>query len=77
MAVKDLLVVGAAGFGGAVGVHDEPPAPSVDADVVVVLAGQDTVFDRSFAAVSLMAQVVDVTVGGGAVAPGPGARAVP
>jgi hypothetical protein len=36
--VQDVTAVGAAGFGGAVGVEDELPAAAVDADVVVELA---------------------------------------
>lgn len=35
VAVEDLAAVGAVGFGGAVGVEDELPASSVDADVVL------------------------------------------
>jgi len=38
VAVQDVTAVGAAGFGGAVGVEDELPAAAVDADVVVELA---------------------------------------
>jgi hypothetical protein len=44
VAVEGLLAVGAAGFGGAVGVQGELPASAVDADVVVELADQDAVF---------------------------------
>ena len=63
-------------MGGAVGVEGELPALSVDADVVVELADQDEVAECGLAAVLLVSQVVDVAVGGGAAAPGPGARAV-
>jgi hypothetical protein len=45
VAVEDLLAVGAAGLGGAVGVQGELPAAAVDADVVMVLAGQDEVVE--------------------------------
>jgi hypothetical protein len=43
VAVEDLLAVGAAGFGAAVGMKEELPAVAVDADVVVELADQDKV----------------------------------
>ena len=49
---------------------------AVDADVVVVLAEQDAVGEGGFAAVGLVAEVVDVAVGGGAAALRPGAVAV-
>jgi hypothetical protein len=68
--------VGAAGFGGAVGVEGEAPAAAVDADVVVELADQGAVGNRGVAAVGLVAQVVDVAPGGGAVAAGSGAVGV-
>src|SRR3982074_3288144 len=68
VAVEDLFAVGTSGFGGAVGVEDQLPAAAVDADVVVVLAGQDEVVDRCLAAVLLVAQVVHVAVDGGAAA---------
>ena len=77
VAVEDLLAVGAAGFGGAVGVEDELPASAVDAHVVVVPARQDEVFQGGLAAVFLVAQVADVAVDRGAAAPGPGAFPVP
>jgi hypothetical protein len=54
-------------------VKDEPPATSVDADVVVELADKGTVDDRGLAAVSLMPQVVHIAVHGGAIATRPGA----
>src|SRR6185437_14633053 len=76
VAVEGLLAVGAAGFGGAVGVQGELPASSVDADVVVELADQDEVAEGGFAAVLFVAQVVDVAVDGGAAAAGPGAGSV-
>jgi len=76
VAVEDLSAVRAAGFGAAVGVKDQLPASSVDTDVVVILARQNTIFDRCFATVLLVAQVVHIAVGGGAAAPGPGAGAV-
>jgi hypothetical protein len=40
---EDVATVGAAGFGGAVGVEDELPAATMDADVMVVMAQQDKV----------------------------------
>jgi hypothetical protein len=58
-------------------VQDELPASSVDADVVVELADQSAVGDGGFAAVGLVAQVVDVAVDGGPGALGPGAVTVP
>jgi hypothetical protein len=45
VAVEDLAAVGASCLCGAVGVEDELPAFAVDADVVMVLADQDAVFD--------------------------------
>jgi hypothetical protein len=45
VAVQGLFTVGTSGFGGAVGVEDELPASSVDADVVVELADQDEVVE--------------------------------
>jgi hypothetical protein len=76
VAVQHVSSVGAAGLGGAVGMEGEGPAVTVDADVVVVLAQQDAVGERGFSAVGLVAQVVDVALGGGAVASRPGAVVV-
>src|SRR5689334_12239661 len=70
------LAVGAAGFGGAVGVQDDLPAPAVDADVVVELAQQDTRIDAGLAAVFLVGDVVHVAPGGGPAAARPGAAPV-
>src|ERR1700684_777512 len=75
--MEHLPAVGTSGLGGAVGVEDELPAAAVDADVVVVLAGQDEIFQGGLAAVFLVAQVVHVAVDRRAAAPGPGAVPVP
>src|SRR5579863_5955314 len=54
----------------------EPPAAAVNTHVVVELAQQHAVGDRSLAAVFLVLQVVHVAPGGGSPAAGPGAAAV-
>ena len=72
VAVDD-LPVGAVGGGGGVGVQDEAPAAAVNADIMVELAQKGAVPQGGFAAVALVAQVVDVAVGGGLAAAGPGA----
>jgi hypothetical protein len=77
VAVEDLFAVGAAGFGGAIGVEGKVPAVSVDADIVVILTEQDEVVEGGLPPVLLVAQVMDVAVGGGAAASGPGAVLVP
>jgi hypothetical protein len=43
VAAQYLFAVGTSGLGGAVGVEDELPASSVDADVMVKLAHQGAV----------------------------------
>ena len=65
------LAFGAMGGGGGVRVEDEPPAPAVDADVVVELAHQDAVSHGGLAAVLFVAQVVHIAVGRPALAAGP------
>ena len=65
MGSQDAAAVGAAGFGGAVGVEDELPAAAVDADVVVELADQDEVVQGSLAAVFLVAQVASPVTAAG------------
>jgi hypothetical protein len=63
------FAVGAAGFGGAVGVEDEGPAEAVDADLVVVLAEHDEVGQAGLAAVGAVHDVVDLASGGGLLQP--------
>lgn len=70
------LAVGAVGAGGAVGVDDEFPAPSVNTDIVVELAYKGTIAHGGLAAVPFVTAVVHVAVDGGAVAAWPGAMAV-
>jgi hypothetical protein len=53
---------------GSVGQAFDFPSPAVDADVVVVLAGEHAVVDAGGAAVFFVGDVVDVGDGGGAVA---------
>ena len=65
--------MGAVGGGGGVGVQDEAPAAAVDADIMVELAQKGTIPQGGLSAVALVAQVVDVAVGGGLAAAGPGA----
>ena len=73
VALEDLSL-GSGGADGSVGEEFDFPSPPVDADVVVVLAEQDAVFDAGGAAVFFVFDVVDVADGGGAVAAGgPGA----
>jgi hypothetical protein len=72
VAVQGVVSVGAGGVGGAVGVEGEGPSVAVDGDVVVVLAEQDAVVEGCVAAVGLVFEVVDVALGGGAGAVGPG-----
>src|SRR5215475_3328615 len=59
------LPLGAVCGGGSVGVEDQLPAPSVDADVVVELAEQHAVADAGVAAVLLVPQVVHVAIDAG------------
>jgi hypothetical protein len=58
-------------------VEGELPAVAVNTYVVVELTDQGTVFDGSFASVSLVPQVVHVAVNRRATALGPGACPVP
>ncbi len=72
------LAVGAAGFGGAVGVQDEGPAEPVDAHLVVVAAEQDEPAEMRLAAAGAEDDVVDLAAGGGLVAAaGPRAVLIP
>lgn len=66
MDAQDLPAAGAAGFHGAIRVEDDLPAPSVNTDVMVIVAEQATVLDRGFTAVPLVAQVAHIA--GGTVA---------
>lgn len=76
MGSEDLFAVGTSSLRGAVGVKDELPPTTVDTDVVMILADQGTIFDRGFATVGLMAQVMHVAINSRAAAPRPGASAV-
>src|SRR6266568_4873266 len=67
VAVKD-PAVGAAGFGGAVSVQDQGPAEPVYADLVVIAAQQDEVFEPGLAAEGAGGEMVDLAAGGGLVA---------
>ena len=70
----DDLSVGSGGAEGSVGEALDFPSPAVDADVVVVVAGEHAVVDAGGPAVVFVGDVVDVGDGGGAVAAaGPGA----
>ena len=70
------LAAGSAGFGGAVGVQGDLPAPAVDADIMMKLAQQHAVAGAGRAAVFLVPDVVHVAPGGGAAAARPGAAPV-
>src|SRR5580698_9099942 len=73
-AALDDLSLGSGGAEASVGEAFDFPSPPVDADVVVVLAGDHAVVDAGGAAVFFVFDVVDVGDGGGAVAAaGPGA----
>ena len=74
VAAEDGFPVGAGGAGGPVGEELEVPAEAVHADVVMKLAEHDAVGAAGLAAVAFVLDVVDVAVGGAAVAAaGPGA----
>jgi hypothetical protein len=49
---------------GAIRVEDEAPTPPVNAHVVMELASQHAVAERGLAAVGLVAQMVNIAVGG-------------
>src|ERR1700733_9601012 len=77
VAAEDGLSVGAGGAGGSVGQEFDFPAQPVDADVMVILAEHDAVGAAGLPAVLFVFDVVDVAVGGAAVAAaGPGAALV-
>jgi hypothetical protein len=75
--VRNVAAVGTSGLGGAVGVEDELPASSMNADIMMELTHQGTILHGRFAAVFLVAEVVHVAVNRRAPAFGPGALAVP
>src|SRR5260370_14221894 len=69
------LALGAAGFGGAVGVQGQGPAQPVDAHLVVVVTQQDQVGQPGLAAAGAVDDVVHLAAGRGLVAAA-GPRAV-
>ena len=68
VAVQHLGFAGVPGGGGAVGVQDQRPAPSVDDDLMMKPAQQHAVLDAGGAAVFLVPDVVDFAGAGGLVA---------
>ena len=68
VAAQGLGAVGGAGFGGAVGVQGQGPAEPVHADVMVVGAEQQEVFEPGLAAAGAEHQMVHVTARRGLVA---------
>ena len=67
------LAVGPVDRDAAVGVQDDPPAPPVNADVMMKLTQGYAGFDAGLAAIASMFYMVHVAPGGGASAAGPGA----
>ena len=67
------LAVGPVDGGAAVGVEGDPPAAAVNANVMMKLTQGDARVGAGLAAVLLVGDVVDVALGGGAAAAGPGA----
>lgn len=63
----------AVGRRGPAGMQHDPPAPSVDAHVVVELAQKDATVDGGLTAVLLVDDVMHVAPGGGTAAVRPGA----
>jgi hypothetical protein len=61
----------AMGGGGGIGVQDEPPAPAVNAYIMVILAQKHTIPQGGLASMALVPQVVHVTPGRRALAAGP------
>ena len=77
MAAEDGFAVGAGGAGGSVGQEFDFPAQPVDADVMVILTQKHAVSDAGLAAVPFVLDVVNIALGGAAVAAaGPGAAFV-